>query len=605
MIGFYKKLLRINLTNKSSVSEDIDEEVLRRYLGGKGLGSYLLLENVKPGVDPLSEDNKLIFVAGPASGTGMWGSSRYGVYAKSPQTGLYAESYSGGSVAPVMRKTGYDAIILEGAADSPLYLEITDSKVEFRDAIHLWGLDTFETEDRVLEEVSIPGAQALVIGPAGENLVCFACIENNYWRSAGRTGMGAVMGSKKVKAIVFHGQAQVEVANPELLKDLIKSLTAKAKGNPAVKAYQTYGTTQMVRTMNGAKTFPTKYWSQGTTENWNQLSGDFLIEEHEVKAKACPNCFLACGRLTTISKGKYDGLQAEGPEYETIYAFGGLCCIDDLAEILHLNDLCDRLGIDTITAGNLAAFTIEAVLRGKVQADLSYGDAKGVADLLEDIAKVRGLGVILAKGIKHAAKVWDLEDIAIHVKGLEPSGYDPRVLKGMGLSYATSVRGACHLRATFYKAELSGMIDPAVIEGKAEMFIDFENRLTIFNAQILCVFYRDMILWPELTQLIKAVTGWNYTQQELEEVANRIVTLTKTFNNREGAGRDQDTLPKRMFKESINDGKNVITPEELNFMVDKYYQLRGWNEQGFTELDLRISKIIPLPSSICTETEAL
>lgn len=580
MKGFFGKLLRINLTTRSHIVEEIPEEIFKTYLGGKGLGSYLLLENVKTGVDPLSEDNKLIFVAGPATGTGMWGSSRYGVYSKSPQTGLYGESTSGGKVAPLMRKTGYDAIILEGAADVPLSLEISDSEVVFRNASHLWGKDTFETEDRVLEEVGVPEAQAIVIGPAGENLVRFACIENNYWRSAGRTGMGAVMGSKKVKAIVFHGQARAEIADPQLLKDLMKSLMAKAKDNLAVKAYQTYGTTQMVKTMNCAETFPTKYWSEGVYEHWKELSGDTLLAEYQVKPNACPNCFLACGKLTTVTKGKYNALKVEGPEYETIYAFGGLCCISDLAEILHLNDLCDRLGMDTITAGNLAAFTIEAVLRGKVEANLGYGDALGVANLLEDIANVRGLGVILSQGIKHAAKVWELEDIAIHVKGLEPPGYDPRVLKGMGLAYATSARGACHLRATFYKAELSGMIDSSITEGKAKMFIDFENRLTLFNSQILCVFYRDMILWPELSLLVKALTGWDYTQLELEGIANRVVTLTKTFNLREGATREQDTLPKRMFREPLNEGRDVITVEELDFMLDEYYKLRGWDSQG-------------------------
>ncbi len=580
MKGFFGKLLRINLTTRSHIVEEIPEEIFKTYLGGKGLGSYLLLENVKTGIDPLSEDNKLIFVAGPATGTGMWGSSRYGVYSKSPQTGLYGESTSGGKVAPLMRKTGYDAIILEGAADVPLSLEISDSEVVFRNASHLWGKDTFETEDRVLEEVGVPEAQAIVIGPAGENLVRFACIENNYWRSAGRTGMGAVMGSKKVKAIVFHGQAQAEIADPQLLKDLIKSLTAKAKDNLAVKAYQTYGTTQMVKTMNCAETFPTKYWSAGIYENWKELSGDTLLAEHEVKPNACPNCFLACGKLTTVTKGKYKALKVEGPEYETIYAFGGLCCISDLSEILHLNDLCDRLGMDTITAGNLAAFTIEAVLRGKVEANIGYGDALGVANLLVDIANVRGLGVILSQGIKHTAKVWDLEDIAIHVKGLEPPGYDPRVLKGMGLAYATSARGACHLRATFYKAELSGMIDSAITEGKAKMFIDFENRLTLFNSQILCVFYRDMILWPELSLLVKTLHGWDYTQLELEEIANRVVTLTKIFNLREGATREQDTLPKRMFREALNEGRDIITVEELDFMLDEYYKLRGWDSQG-------------------------
>lgn len=581
MHGFYSKLLRINLTDKSYTVENIEEEILRKYLGGKGLGSFLLLKNVKPGTDPLSPENKLIFTTGSATGTGMFGSSRYGVFSKSPLTGLYSESYSGGKVAPIMRKTGFDAIIVEGAAASPTYLEITDSKVEFHDASHLWGKDTYYTEDMVLEEIAVPGAQAVVIGPAGENLISFACIENNYWRSAGRTGLGAVMGSKKVKAIVFHGNAKCDIADPELLKSLLKALVAKAKDNPGVKAYQTYGTTQMVRTMNGAKCFPTRYWSDGSFDKWEDISGDALLANFHVKPKACPNCFLACGKLTTVKEGKYAGLTIEGPEYETLYAFGGLCCINKLDEIIHLNDICDKLGIDTITAGNLAAFTIEAVERGKIKAELKYGDAEGVAKLLEDIAYKRGLGKILAQGIKKAAKAWDMEDVAIHVKGMEPSGYEPRVLKGMGLAYATSTRGACHLRATFYKAELSGMIDPSATVGKAQLFIEFENRLTIFNTQVLCVFFRDLLPWPDLIQLVNAVTGWNYTQQELEEVANRVVTLTRVFNAREGAAKKEDNLPKRFYKEPVNDGKNIIAEEELKFMVDEYYSLRGWNDDGF------------------------
>ena len=581
MKGFYGKLLRINLTAKSFRTEEIEEEVLRRYLGGKGLGSYLLLNNVAPGIDPLSPDNKMIFVAGPATGTGMWGSSRYGVFSKSPQTNLYADSYSGGKVAPAIRKTGYDAIILEGAATSPIYLEVSDNKVEFHDALHLWGRDTYYTQDKVLAEVGIPGAQAIVIGPAGENLVRFACIENNYWRSAGRTGLGAVMGSKQVKAVVFHGQARCEIADPELLKSLIESLVEKAKDNPGVKGYKTYGTSQMVRTMNGAKAFPTKYWSKGYFDKWNEISGESLITNFGVKPNACPSCFLACGKLTTVKEGKHSGLTVEGPEYETLYSFGGLCCIEQLDEIIYLNDLCDRLGLDTITAGNLAAFTIEAVHRGKVKADLSYGDAQGVAKLLEDIAHRKNLGNVLAEGIRFAAKEWDLEDLSIHVKGLEPSGYDPRVLKGMGLAYATSTRGACHLRSTFYKPELSGLIDPATIEGKAEMFVDFENRLTTFNSQILCAFYRDLLPWTDLIRLTKAVTGWDCSQWDLEQLANRVVTLTRVFNAREGSNKDMDTLPSRMFKEPLNEGENNITIEELDFMVNEYYRLRCWNDQGY------------------------
>ncbi len=580
MYGFYGRLLRLNLSDRSFAVEELPESIYREYLGGKGLGTYLLLRELEPGIDPLSPANKLIFTTGPATGTVLPGSSRYGVFSKSPLTGLYAESYAGGRVAPAMRRTGYDAVIVEGAADTPVYVEISDRDVVFHDASHLWGKDTYATEDAVLAGVGREGAQAVVIGPAGENLVRFACIENNYWRSAGRTGMGAVMGSKKLKALVFHGEASCQAADAALLQEAARRIRAKGRDNPGVKAYQTIGTPAMVRIINGARAFPVRYWSSGSTPNWENISGDVLLQQFEVKARACPNCFLSCGKLTTIKEGKYTGLRLEGPEYETIYAFGGLCGIDRLDCILYLNDLCDRLGMDTISAGNLVALMMEAGERGRVKGYPAYGDAEGAARLLEDIAHVRGPGELLAQGIKRVATELGLEDLAIHVKGLEPTGYDPRVLKGMGLEFATSPRGACHLRATFYKPELSGIIDPSTIEGKAALFIEFENRLTVFNTMIFCVFFRDLIQWEDLMAMIKGSTGWEYTREELARLANRIVTATRLFNTREGATRADDMLPARFFNEPINDGRDIITRQELDTMLDDYYRLRGWDQNG-------------------------
>lgn len=578
----YGRLLRINLKDRKHVVEEIPQTIFLKYLGGKGVGSYLLLENLDPGIDPLSSDNKLIFTTGFAAGTNMFGSSRYGVFTKSPATGLYSESYSGGKVAPQLHATGYDAIILEDVSEQPVYLEISDEKVEYHDAQALWGKNTYETEDAILAATNIPKAQAVVIGPAGENLVAFSCIENNYWRSAGRTGTGAVMGSKHVKGIIFHGNAKTEVAHPELLKELMKEVAAESKGNPGVKGYQVYGTTQMVRGLNLSKAFPTKYWSNGYFDAWEKISGDSLIKDFDVKSHACPKCFLSCGKEVTIRDGHHKGMTIEGPEYETIYAFGGLCCIDRLDEIIYLNDICDRLGMDTMSTGNLVAMVMEANARGRnIPVKLVYGDADGAAFLSEDMAYARGAGVVLAKGIKEAAKEWGLEDLAIHCKGLEPSGYDPRRLKGMALAYATSTRGACHLRATFYKAELSGQIDRKVIEGKARLFIDWENRLTLLNTGILCVFYRDLMQWPRIIKLVKAITGFDYSKEELELVANRIVSLTRTFNAREGATKQDDRLPNRWYKEKINDGEDYITQEEVSFMINDYYCLRGWDDNGY------------------------
>jgi len=581
MKGFYGKLLRINLTEKNHRVEDIPEEVFKKYLGGKGLGTYLLLKYLAPGVDPLSPENILIFTNGFTTGTNVFGSSRYGVFTKSPATGLYSESYSGGHVAPAISATGYDAIMLEGAGIEPVYLEISDEKVVFHEASHLWGKDTYQTEDAIKAEMAEPKIQALVIGPAGENLVRFACIENNYWRSAGRTGVGAVMGSKMVKGIAFHGNARVEIAHPELLKELNKEIAEVSKDHPGVLAYRTYGTTQMVRALNKNKAFPAKYWSQGSVDYWEDISGDALLENFDVKNTACARCFISCGKTSTVRTGKYQGMTIEGPEYETIYSFGGLCCIKNLDEIIYLNDICDRLGIDTMSAGNLVGLVMEAAEQGRdIPVKLAYGDAEGAGSLLEDMAYKRGAGAVLAKGIKHAAQEWQLEDLAVHCKGLEPGGYDPRTLKGMSLQYAASVRGAVHVNAWLYKPELGGLIDRKSVEGKAQLFMEMENRYAIFHAGTLCIFFRDLYEWPQLEKMVKAITGWDYNKEELSQIGHRIISATRQFNAREGATKYEDILPPRIHNLAINDGEDAISPEEVRFMIDEYYRLRGWDEAG-------------------------
>ena len=293
---------------------------------------------------------------------------------------------------------------------------------------------------------------------------------------------------------------------------------------------------------------------------------------------ACPKCFLACGKLTEITDGRHRGLKVKGPEYDIIYAFGGLCLIDDIREIAYLNDICDRLGIDTITAGNLAAFTIEASRRGALTERIDYGDVDGIADLLKKIARREGIGAILAEGIRHASREWGLEDLAIHVKGLEPAGYDPRALKGMALAYATSDRGACHLRATIYKAELSDMIPPDQIEGKAAVFIDFEDRHTLFDALILCRFFRDLYPWEALSLIIEATTGMELDKAQLQQIASHIRNKTREFNIREGMGGGDDILPKRFFQEKLEDSGKRLSEREFKKMLSDYYELRGWQK---------------------------
>nr|WP_048817820.1 aldehyde ferredoxin oxidoreductase family protein [Desulforamulus hydrothermalis] len=578
MKGFYGKLLRIDLTNRLYQAESIPEEVLAQYLGGKGLGSYLLWQENVAKADPLGPGNKLIFALGPATGSGFFGVGRFGVFARSPLTGGFGESYCGGKAAEAMKAAGYDAVIVEGCADRPVYLEISDRGVAFREAAHLWGLDTIKTEETILKEVNRPGAQAVVIGPAGEQQVAFACLESSFWRSAGRGGMGAVLGSKKVKGIVFYGTARSPVADEAGLQELLTGLARSAQGQPGVKFYRTYGTPGMVALLNKAGAFPSRYWSAGELPEWEQISGERLLEHYHVQPRACCRCLLACGKLVTVKTGLRRGLQLEGPEYETIYAFGGLCCITDMDEIIYLNHLCDRLGMDTITAGNLVALAMEATARGKGNLDIAYGDAAATARLLEQTARREGAGAVLADGIIPAAERLGMTEEAVHVKGMEPAGYDPRILKGVGLGYATSARGACHLRATFYKPELSGVINPDTVEGKPELYIEYENRLTVFNTLILCVFFRDLVQWEQLQELLRVLTGYSYEVGDLRQTANRIITLNRMFNLRCGFDRRHDTLPDKIFKQPL--AGRGISRDELAGMVQRYYQLRGWDDKG-------------------------
>jgi aldehyde:ferredoxin oxidoreductase len=579
MKGFFNRVLIIDITRRTTREESMVDDILKQYLGGKGLATHLLLKHNPPGVDPLSAESHLIVGLGPLTDSPIYGSCRYGIFGKSPLTGFYAERYSGGRAATAISKAGYDAVMIHGAAAAPMWLEISDSGVMFHDARDLWGKDTYDTEDAVKALCGRKDAAALVIGPAGENRVTFAVIENDYWRSAGRTGMGAVMGSKNIKALVFHGEKHRSFHDPDAMKQYAKTMAKDLNQHPATRTYRTQGTPVMVDGLNKAGAFPSRYWSRGTCDHYEKINAAAMADKLGARPRSCKTCFMGCGKLVEVKEGRHTGLKMEGPEYETIYAFGGLCMIDSIEEITWLNDICDRLGLDTITAGNLAALTMEASSRGNISETLTYGDADAVADLLEKIARREGIGGLLADGIKAAAPEMGMADLAIHVKGMEPAGYDPRTLKGMGLAYAVSPRGACHLRSTFYKPELAGMIDPEQIEGKAEMFIDFEDRCTLFDTLILCRFYRDFYPWEELAALIKMATGMDLSKKELSKTASKVTNLTRRFNLREGLTRADDFLPKRLLTEKLPDG-NGITKDELIQLIDDYYRLRGWDNNG-------------------------
>ena len=579
MYGFFKQLLTLDVSNRTSQAEALSETVLRAGLGGKGLGTQLLLDRNPVGVDPFSADSHMVFAVGPATDSPIHGSCRHGIYAKSPLTGFYSESYAGGSAAIAMSRVGFDAFVIKGASERPLWLEVSDQGVFFHSAEELWGLDTFETEAALRQKVAATAPGILVIGPAGENRVRFAVIKNDGWRVCGRTGMGALLGSKKIKAVVFHGSQKRPFADPDGLKSYARQTLTDYKDHPVAQAYRNHGTPMMVDILNKAGGFPSRYWSQGSVEQCADINAQSIKNRCRPKPRACRTCFLACAKSVQVQQGRHQGLKLEGPEYETIYAFGGLCMIDRIEEIVYLNDLCDRLGLDTMSSGNLAAFAIEAARRGRIDLAIDYNQPDQIAALLKKIVLRQGVGGLLADGIRPASEELGLEEIAVHVKGLEPSGYDPRVLKGMGLAYAVADRGACHLRTTFYKPELAGMIDPDQIDDKAALLIDFEDRCTLFDTLIVCRFYRDLYPWEEIGKLISLTTGEAYDQGELQALAARVTDSARRFNLREGLRATDDWLPKRLLDQRLPDGRHIAA-DDLRRLVNDYYRLRGWSIDG-------------------------
>jgi aldehyde:ferredoxin oxidoreductase len=564
MHGFYNRILFIDLTRRRFRVETPDEKVLSSVLGGKGLASHLLLTLNPPMVDPLSPENHLIFSTGPACGSLVWGSSRYGVFTKSPQTGFYSESYAGGRVPEAMDAAGYDAVVIEGKSNTPAVLVVDPHGVAFHDADALWGMDTHQSEDEAIKRFAKKESDrrfrvgAVVIGPAGEHQVCFSVIENDYWRSAGRTGAGSIMGSKRLKAIVF-------------------------QGDPQVAAYKSKGTPMLVKVMNEVGGFPTRYWSEGTYEKWRQISADALHDRCEVKPRACLKCFMACGRMTKVRSGRHAGLRLEGPEYETIYAFGGLCLIDNIEEIIYLNDICDRLGMDTITAGNLCGLTIEAARRGRIDIAIDYGDVDAMAGLLKKTAFRQGIGDLLARGIK-AASYWRGGSRQLPRNGAFKIWRFMSKVWSLPVTTRESSRvwdsAACHLRATFYKAELSGMIDPDTIEGKAAMFVDFEDRLTLFDALILCRFFRDLYPWEALCETVQGLTGIETSTTRLKAISANISNMVRTFNIQEGLRREDDRLPSRLHKAAIRLAKSSLRRWSLNTITSGAGMNRGNQDRG-------------------------
>jgi len=589
LYGYAGKILWIDLTGGRVIAKQLEKGLASLYVGGKGFESKILTEETKPRANPYDSANPLIFATGPVNGTILSGAAKFCAVFKSPLTGIWGESQCGGYFAPQLKFAGYDMVIIRGRSKRPVYLIIEDEKVELRDASYLWGKDAFETEE-IIKKDHGDGFQVLSIGPAGENLVRFACISHNRGRQLGRCGAGAVMGSKRLKAVAVKGSGTIEIAKPGKLDEFRRELNDRIRER--LKSLTEYGTPAIMALTNTTGTLPTRNWQEGEFEGFEKINAEAVKRKLVKRNKACYACAVACGKISKVETGPYAGTEVEGPEYETLFALGSLCGNDHLESIAKANEICDKLGIDTISAGNVLAFAMECYQRGLItQKDtdglaLTFGNHEAIITMLTKIAYREGFGSTLAEGVKRAAEIIGRgsEKFAVHVKGLEPPGYDPRGLKGVALAYAVSCRGACHLRHMAYRSNLTGShpfregkIDRLSYDGQAEMVKEQEDFYTIVDSMVLCKFVClptiGPILWEELTKLYSIITGIDIGRKELLTTAERINNLVRSFNSREGISRKDDALPERFVKEPLIG--QVVEKEKLDKMLDQYYKLRG------------------------------
>ena len=593
MKGIHGKLLEIDLTQGTTRDLSIPEEHFRRYLGGRGLGARLLYDMLAAKTDPLSPDNILIFLTGPLTGSMATGSSKFVVVTKSPVTNAWCDAYSSGRIAVQLKKVGYDGMAIRGRANHPCYLRIDERGVDIRDAGHLWGKDSFATETALREADSDPAVGVSSIGPAGEKLVNIACINSDLYRQAGRGGVGAVMGSKNLKAIVIHGENAAALHDRKRIFGLNKENYQRALVSPVAQARMKYGTPLTLNITHTGGILPTKNFQFSTWENALEKIDSVGVHRSVKKNVSCLSCFIHCGLITEAAEGKYKGVTVEGPEYETLGLFGSNLLIDSLPTIIQANVLCDMLGLDTISAGNIIGFLMECCERGLISPsdvegfDVRFGDEEGALAAIEMMGHRRGFGDVFAGGVRAAAQHigGGSDRFAMEVKGLEFPAYDPRGAFGSGLSYAVSPRGACHRRAWPPAKEILGNYPPYTAEGKAEMVRDLYDLNCVLHSLLVC----DMpgkfipISMEGYANYLHAVTGVSFSMDDFAEIAGRTETLIRLFNVREGFGRKDDTLPYRTLFEPLPDGPGkgqCIGEANLNRMINEYYACRGWDSNG-------------------------
>ena len=571
------QVLDVDLATGAIETIPLDLERARLFLGGRGMGARLLWDLVGPEVAPLAPENVLIFFTGPLTATGYQTSNRFTVSTKSPLTGTVLDANAGGTWGVLLKRSGHDGLIIRGRAESPVWLEITPGGATLHDAAHLWGQTVSETSEALGQK----GAKrsVLCIGPAGENLGRMAAIMSDGERALGRGGPGAVMGSKQLKAVVVEGDQRPGIADKERLKfvqyESRKMLTASPLTSQALPEF---GTVVLMNIINYFGVLPTRNFTQSQFEGADRISGEALAAGYLVKKAACWSCPIGCTRITRRQAG-----EGEGPEYETTWAFGAQCGVDDLEAIIEANALCNDLGLDTISTGSTIGCAMEMAEAGHIKSELRFGRADMLASTEADIGYRRGLGDELAEGSRRFAAQHGAPELSMSVKGLEMPAYDPRGMQGQGLLYATSNRGACHMRGNMVGLEILGLpklIDRLQVQGKSSYVILHQNASAAIDALGVCKFANMAVGDEYFARALSAVTGLDVSTGELIEAGERIWTLERLYNLREGFTAADDTLPPRMLEEPIPAGPNEGWVSHLAPMLAEYYRAREWDEEG-------------------------
>jgi aldehyde:ferredoxin oxidoreductase len=594
LLGYAGRILYVDLTTGKTKTEKLNEDDAKKYVGGIGLGMRLWLAKSKAGVDALSPENPLVLALGPVSGTMFpTGGNGHAFISKSPATGGVGEAVSHGTFGAELKRAGYDAVILTGKAEKPVYLWIDDDSVQILDAANLWGKSPSETEETIKNDLGDYYVRVAAIGLAGEKLSKIACILNEKTRAAGRTGLGAVMGSKNLKAIVVRGTHDITVAKPAEFMDMVKEFHERMKG-PATQKYRTLGTVENVLINNNLYCMPTRNYSRARFEDADKVSGEALNARYVAKIIACSSCPMRCEHEAVVREGPYKGTMAR-VEYESIWAMGPYTGVNKLDAIIKAAELCNYYGMDAQSTGVTVGFAMDCYENGILSSkdldgiEASFGNAEALLQLIEKMGKRDGIGDLLADGVKvAAAKIGKGADkLAQHIKGLEVTGYDLRCLKTAALGFAVSFRGADHNRSNAYVIDLKGKVDRLKAEkGRGKLVKDQEDTYALIDSLIVCknakgAFYKEV---PELAKLYSLVTGYDMTPEEFSAAAERVNILARLINIREGLNRKDDTLPWKVMNKPIPDDGPVkgaiVTQDELNLMLDGYYESRGWTLEG-------------------------